>query len=196
MALLERVFCPDFAGPALSAPFASARLGPGWRVALLSTFIGGGAVAGALSPAALAALDACLASAEAAGEAVLVALHHPPLPPAGECAPWAGNCLLQPEALLRLLAARPAARVLLYGHLHADVASRVSPACAAYCTPSTCTQTLPASPLGWVRDTASSPGFRLLTLLPGGEHATEVRRVDVAACLAPEGGAAAADDHA
>lgn len=182
VALLEAVFCPDFAGPAASAPFASAALGPGWRVALLSSFIGAGAVAGALPAAAVAALNACLAEAEAAGEAVLVALHHPPLPPAGDVPPWAGNCLLQPEALLAVLGARRAARVLLYGHLHADVSARLGAACDAYCTPSTCTQTLPASPLGWVKDAEASPGFRTLSLLPGGEHETRVHRVDVAAC--------------
>jgi len=187
VALLERVFCPGFVGPAASAPFAQAPLGPGWRLALLSSFMGAGAVAGALPPAAVASLDACLSEAGAAGDAVLVAVHHPPLPPCGEVPPWAGNCLLQPEALLQVLAARREARVLLHGHLHADVAMRLGAACDAYCTPSTCTQTLPASPQGWVKDTAASPGFRLLRLLPGGAHETEVRRVDVAACKVAEG---------
>ncbi len=178
---LERVFVPEFVGPAAREQLVGVALGRGWRLLLLSTFLGGGAVAGGVAAATYAALDAALDAADAAGEAVLLALHHPPLPPAGDAPPWAGNCLLQPEPLLAALAAHACARVVLHGHLHADVAQRIGHA-HVYCTPSTCTQTKVQSP-GWERDAAAQPGFRLLRLLPGGGHATEVRRVDVLHCM-------------
>ena len=189
VAALERVFCPEFTGPAGDCTLASAPLGPGWRAVLLSTFLGAGAVAGGVAAPTYAALEAAFAAAAAAGEHVLLALHHPPLPPAGEVPPWAGNCLREPAPLLAALAAHACVRVALHGHLHADVAMRVGHA-DVYCTPSTCTQTLVASPT-WQKDTAAQPGFRLLRLLPDGGHATEVRRVDIAHCKRDDAGAVA-----
>lgn len=184
LAALQRVFAPDFCGPSADQPVAQAALGPGWRALLLSTFAGPGCVHGALSPAALAALQAGLAAAAAAGESVLLALHHPPLPPAGQAPPWAGNCLREPEGLLELLQAHGCARVALYGHLHADTSAVLGAACHAYCTPSTCTQTRLQSP-GWERDEAALPGYRVVRLLPDGSHETRVVRVDVGAVTAP-----------
>ena len=97
--------------------------------------------------------------------------------------PWAGNCLRDPAPLLALLGAHASAAVVLHGHLHADMASVVGRA-RVYCTPSTCTQTLLVSP-DWAKDTAASPGFRLLRLHADGTHDTEVRRVDISHCKAP-----------
>ena len=176
MARLESVFVPDFTGPCGGAPLAQAALGPGWRLALLSTFAGPGCCHGTVGAAGWAALAQCLESAEASGESVVLALHHPPLPPAGDAPPWAGNCLLDPQPLLELLQRHACCRVALYGHLHADVRTPLGAACTAYCSPSTCTQTRIQSPT-WEFQRELQPGYRLLRLMAGGEHSTEVRRV-------------------
>jgi Icc protein len=172
--LLHRVFSPDFQGPSASG-LDVVPLGAGWRLALLSTFAGPGCVHGEVSDAAVAQLDAALAAAEAAGENVLLALHHPPLPPAGDLPPWAGHCLRRPEALVGLLARHTSCTVAVHGHLHADVCLAVGHA-SVYCTPSTCTQTVVQSDT-WTIDTQALPGYRVLLLGEGGSHETHVCRV-------------------
>lgn len=177
---LERVFVPEFVGPAASSRLVDVPLageGSRWRLLLLNTFLGGGAVHGGVDASTAAALEEALASADARGEFVLLALHHPPVPPAGELPPWSGNCLREPEALLRSLQAHPCCRVGLHGHLHADTCTRLGHA-SVYCTPSTCTQTVVQSD-SWQIDVDAKPGFRLVTLHEDGSHETAVHRVNV-----------------
>ena len=180
---LDAAFSPDFVGPARPGQrLVSAPLLPGWQLVLLNTFLGGGAVHGGLDDATLQQLEALLG--DGGDTHLLLALHHPPVEPAGPLPPWAGNCLVGGAAqLVALLEAHPRCRVALHGHLHADVV-KTAGSCSIYCTPSTCTQTVVQSDT-WQRDTGSQAGYRVLTLHPDGGHTTAVRRVDTAHCCAP-----------
>lgn len=162
---------------------------------------------GELSEQTLSRVDAALAECDAAGAPALIALHHPPIPPAGArgegslslrgvgepghltplIAPrpatagehppwgvphprWGYPCLRdpQPEApgaaapgsrLLAVLAAHPgSARVLVHGHLHADVAHSRGDL-RLYGGPSTCHQIATVAPT-WTLITDVPPGFR------------------------------------
>ena len=103
---------------------------------------------------------------------------------AGDAPPWAGHCLRDAGPLLALLEAHASARVVVHGHLHADVHKRAGHA-DVYCTPSTCHQTVVASPT-WEVDTASASGYRVLRLRADGTHDTAACRVQLPDdCLAP-----------
>ena len=177
---LEAAFAPDFLGPARPGQrLVSASLSPSWQLVLLNTFLGGGAVHGGLDDATLQQLEEVLGDGGAPH--VLLAMHHPPMEPAGHLPPWGGNCLVGgAEKLVALLEAHPRCRVALHGHLHADVLKTVG-GCSVYCTPSTCTQTVVQSPT-WEKDTGAQAGYRVLTLHADGGHDTAVRRVDCSHC--------------
>ena len=179
--VMQDAFSGDFQGPSGACEATAADLAPGWRALLLSSHVRGGHCAGALSAGALAVAAAELASAQAAGLAILLALHHPPVEPCGPVPPWHDQCLRHPDALLALLRDASCCPLALHGHLHADVARPLSASCTAFGAPSTCTQSLLDAPT-WGRDFAQQPGFRLVSLRSGGEYETRVVRVDCTDC--------------
>lgn len=169
-----------FVGPSGDARLLCASLSPSWDIFLLSTPVPH-SCPGRVPPDVVESLRAALEASVNEGKHGLLVLHHPPVAPAGEHAtPWGGQCLLEPEGLLTVL--RDAAlgpRVALHGHLHAEL-SRTLGRCVVYSTPSTCNQVFPVSPV-WATDHGAQPGYRVLTLLPDGEHTSSVTRVDVGA---------------
>lgn len=178
--ILEGAFLPEFTGPGGDQKLAAADVA-GWRMLLVSTYIKR-KVHGEIDAQTLAQLTEELDACDAAGKPALIALHHPPVPPAGDAPPWGKECLHNPEALYELLRTRKQARVVVHGHLHTEFKHPMGNA-VIYCTPSTCHQTLPASPT-WQRDVDSLPGFRLFHLSADGGHTSEVHRVDISDCLA------------
>jgi 3',5'-cyclic-AMP phosphodiesterase len=146
-----------------------------WRVVLLDSQVRG-KPHGLLDDAQLAVLASALA--EHPDRPVLTCLHHGP---ARYC-PSSGCHLQNADVLLRLLVSRSNARGVICGHGHLEV-ERTDHHVKLFTTPSTCSQASHAQ-LGeavdhedfWAshRFDPGQRGFRMLSLMPGGEITSRV----------------------
>lgn len=154
-----------------------------WRIVMLDSTIAG-ADAGHLDEAQLALLDRALD--EAGGRHVLVALHHNLVQTE---AGWRDAMMVDnPQAFFERLARRPAARLVLWGHVHRPFDCRRQQL-RMLATPSTCFQFT-------IRDgrhqiDEAPPGYRWLKLYDDGSFATGVRRLDATAWAGLKGQQAA-----
>jgi Icc protein len=141
------------------------RHGP-WSIVLLSTFLAG-EDAGGLGPARLQGLRQALAAH--AGQQVLVAMHHHPLPMGST---WLdGVALRDAPAFWSVIDAHPNVRAVVCGHVHQS-ADRMRNNVRFLSTPSTCAQFLPGSDFFALDD--RPPGMRWLELHDDGRIETEV----------------------
>ena len=140
-----------------------------WRVVTLDTTVPG-SDAGHLPASQLDLLEAALA--EAPGRHTLVAMHHNPMQIDSH---WHDTMMIDnPQALFKLLARWPQARVLLWGHVHHDF-DRRRHNLRMLATPSTCFQFSIRDGQHVVDNMA--PGYRWIKLYQDGSLATGVRRV-------------------
>ncbi|SSW69482.1 3',5'-cyclic-AMP phosphodiesterase [Achromobacter agilis] len=140
-----------------------------WRVVTLDTTVPG-SNAGHLPASQLDMLEAALA--EAPGRHTLVAMHHNPMQIDSH---WHDTMMIDnPQALFKLLAHWPQARVLLWGHVHHEF-DRRRHNLRMLATPSTCFQFSIRDGKHVVDNMA--PGYRWLKLYQDGSMATGVRRV-------------------
>ena len=149
-----------------------------WRVVLLDSRVPG-RPHGFLEPSQLELLSSALA--EDPSRPVLACLHHGP---ARYC-PSSGCQLHNAVALLDLMVSRSNARAVICGHAHLEL-ERSAEHVKLFTTPSTCSQAWHAQ-LGepvdheefWSshRFDPSRWGFRMLTLMPGGEIESRVHWV-------------------
>lgn len=151
-----------------NAPFqfcGERRLGP-WSLVALSTFLAG-EDAGGLGPARLHGLRQALAAH--AGQHVLVAMHHHPLPMGSA---WLdGVALRDANQFLEVVDEHSSVRAVVCGHVHQE-SDQVRNGVRFLSTPSTCAQFLPRSDYFALDD--RPPGLRWLTLAPDGHLTTEV----------------------
>jgi Icc protein len=141
------------------------RHGP-WSVVLLSTFLAG-EDAGGLGPARLQGLRQALAAH--AGQHILVAMHHHPLPMGST---WLdGVALRDAPAFWSVIDAHASVRAVVCGHVH-QAADRTRNNVRFLSTPSTCAQFLPGSDFFALDD--RPPGMRWLELHDDGRIETEV----------------------
>lgn len=138
----------------------------GWRIVLLDTVVPGEA-GGALSDGELQRLERELTAA--AGQWVIVAVHHQPLAMGSAWLDEVG--LGNGPALLSLLARHPHVRAVVWGHVH-QASDRRHGHLRLLSTPSTCAQFTPHT-AACVMD-IRPPGFRRLDLYPGGDIQTQV----------------------
>jgi Icc protein len=152
-----------------------------WSLLLLDSHLPG-AVGGRLGVAQLAWLEQRLAEAQGP---VGVALHHPPLPIGDPEMDAIG--LEDGEALLAVLRRAPAARGLVFGHVHQHWQGALPgrPDFPLLGCPSTLASFGPVQPCPLWR--AADPGGRLLELGPGGEIRHTLLRWDLP--VAPSVGA-------
>lgn len=137
-----------------------------WTIVMLSTFLAG-EDAGGLGPARLQGLRKSLAAN--AGQHVLVAMHHHPLPMGST---WLdGVALRDAKAFWEVIDAFPNVRVVLSGHVH-QASDQQRGDVRFLSTPSTCAQFLPGSDFFALDD--RPPGLRWLTLHADGRIETEV----------------------
>jgi len=161
---------PVVAASALNAPplqlCGSATLGA-WRLVLLSSHVPG-EDSGWLADHELERLDHELGAA--AGQHVLVCIHHQPLPVGS---PWLDRVGLRNAADLHAVLARhpDCARGVLFGHVHQAFDSTLN-GLRWLGAPSTCAQFTPHT-TACVMD-FRPPGFRWIRLRPAGEIDTEV----------------------
>lgn len=140
----------------------------GWRLVLLDDWIPDSSN-GRLSAAELARLEAVLARRPALP--TLVAVHHAPV---SIGSPWMdGMGFDNGEELLDLLARHPQVKLLLFGHIHQEFSSRRGQL-ALLGAPSTCVQFMPGATE--YRVDPRPPGFRELSLEPGGTFSSRVLR--------------------
>ena len=151
-----------------SGPFqlgGELRHGP-WSVVLLSTFLAG-EDAGGLGPARLQGLRKALAAH--AGQHILVAMHHHPLPMGST---WLdGVALRDAETFWSIIDAQAEVRGVVCGHVH-QAADRTRGRVRFLSTPSTCAQFLPGNEFFALDD--RPPGMRWLELYDDGRIETEV----------------------
>lgn len=148
-------------------------VGPAWRVVMLDSTVQG-SDAGHLDAAQLELLEQALARAGA--RHVLVALHHNPVPVETD---WHDAMMLDnAQALFRLLADRPQARVVLWGHVHRPF-DRRRHSLRMLATPATSFQFAVRNGRHTLDPVA--PGYRWLKLYRDGSLATGVRRLNLAA---------------
>jgi Icc protein len=166
-ALLLQVFpagCDD--APVGSACFAQ-RLGD-WTLLGLDSHLPG-KIPGKVGPEQLAWLRERLA--DAADSPTLLFLHHPPGPIG---TPWLdGMAVLDPAALVEVLAAATSLRAVVCGHVHQDTTVSIA-GVPLITTPSTCFQFRPGSEKPAFD--AQAPGFRVIEL-EGCAFTTRVVRV-------------------
>jgi Icc protein len=137
-----------------------------WSVVMLSTFLAG-EDAGGLGPARLQGLRQALDAH--AGQHVLIAMHHHPLPMGST---WLDGVALRDAASFwSVVDAHGEVRAVLCGHVH-QAADRMRNQVRFLTTPSTCAQFLPASEFFALDD--RPPGMRWLTLHDDGRIETEV----------------------
>jgi 3',5'-cyclic-AMP phosphodiesterase len=137
-----------------------------WSVVLLSTFLAG-EDAGGLGPARLQGLKKALDAH--AGQHVLVAMHHHPLPMGSA---WLdGVALRDAQAFWSIIDAHANVRGIVCGHVH-QAADRSRNNVRFMSTPSTCAQFLPANEFFALDD--RPPGMRWLKLYDDGTIETEV----------------------
>jgi Icc protein len=145
------------------------RHGP-WSIVMLSTFLAG-EDAGGLGPARLQGLRQALAAH--AGQHVLVAMHHHPLPMGST---WLdGVALRDAPAFWNVIDAHAGVRAVVCGHVH-QAADRTRNNVRFLSTPSTCAQFLPSSEFFALDD--RPPGMRWLELHDDGHIETEVSWVN------------------
>jgi len=137
-----------------------------WSVVLLSTFLAG-EDAGGLGPARLQGLRQALAAH--AGQHILVAMHHHPLPMGST---WLdGVALRDAQAFWQIIDAHPEVRGVVCGHVH-QASDRMRNRVRFLSTPSTCAQFLPANEFFALDD--RPPGMRWIELYDDGSIETEV----------------------
>lgn len=145
------------------------REGP-WSIVLLSTFLAG-EDAGGLGPARLQGLRKALAAH--AGQHVLVAMHHHPLPMGSR---WLdGVALRDAEDFWQIVDRNPHVRGVVCGHVHQE-ADRDRNRVRFLTTPSTCAQFLPGNEF-FALDTRP-PGLRWIELHADGRIDSEVAWVE------------------
>jgi Icc protein len=143
-----------------------------WSVVLLSTFLAG-EDAGGLGPARLQGLRQALSAH--AGQNILVAMHHHPLPMGSA---WLdGVALRDATAFWSVIDAHSDVRAVLCGHVH-QAADRTRNQVRFLSTPSTCAQFLPGNEIFALDD--RPPGMRWLELYDDGRIETEVSWVTAA----------------
>jgi Icc protein len=141
------------------------RAGP-WSIILLSTFLAG-EDAGGLGPARLQGLRQALAVH--AGQHVLVAMHHHPLPMGST---WLdGVALRDAAAFWQIIDSHSEVRGVICGHVH-QAAERERKHVRFMSTPSTCAQFLPRSEFFALDE--RPPGMRWLELYIDGRIESEV----------------------
>lgn len=141
------------------------RHGP-WSIVLLSTFLAG-EDAGGLGPARLLGLRQALA--EHAGQHVLVAMHHHPLPMGST---WLdGVALRDAPQFWEIIDAFPNVRGVICGHVH-QASDQMRKGVRFMSTPSTCAQFLPKNDFFALDE--RPPGARWLALFADGHIETEV----------------------
>jgi Icc protein len=141
-----------------------------WSIVLLSTFLAG-EDAGGLGPARLQGLRQALAAN--AGQHILVAMHHHPLPMGST---WLDGVALRDSAeFWRIVNAHPDVRAVVCGHVH-QAADRMHNTVRFLSTPSTCAQFLPHSEFFALDE--RPPGMRWLELNSDGSIETEVAWLD------------------
>ena len=144
-----------------------------WSVMLLSTFLAG-EDAGGLGPARLQGLRQALAAH--AGQHILVAMHHHPLPMGST---WLdGVALRDAQSFWQVIDAHPEVRAVVCGHVH-QASDRTRNRVRFLSTPSTCAQFLPGNEFFALDD--RPPGMRWLELFDDGRIETEVSWVTGAA---------------
>lgn len=137
-----------------------------WSVVLLSTFLAG-EDAGGLGPARLNGLKQALAAH--AGQHVLVAMHHHPLPMGSR---WLdGVALRDASDFWQIIDAHPSVRGVVCGHVH-QAADYTRNHVRFLSTPSTCAQFLPGSEFFALDE--RPPGLRWIELHADGSIETEV----------------------
>jgi Icc protein len=137
-----------------------------WSIVMLSTFLAG-EDAGGLGPARLQGLRQALAAH--AGQHILVAMHHHPLPMGST---WLDGVGLRDAAeFWRIIDAHSDVRGVVCGHVH-QAADRRRGNVRFISTPSTCAQFLPCSEFFALDD--RPPGMRWLELHPDGRIETDV----------------------
>jgi Icc protein len=142
----------------------------GWSIVLLSTFLAG-EDAGGLGPARLQGLRRALAAH--AGQHILIAMHHHPLPMGSA---WLDGVALRDSAeFWRIVDAHPDVRAVVCGHVHQAADSKHN-AVRFLSTPSTCAQFLPHNEFFALDE--RPPGMRWLTLKRDGSIDTEVAWLD------------------
>jgi hypothetical protein len=110
-----------------------------WSVVLLSTFLAG-EDAGGLGPARLQGLKQALAAH--AGQHILVAMHHHPLPMGST---WLdGVALRDAQSFWQIIDTHPEVRAVVCGHVH-QASDRTRNRLRFLSTPSTCAQFLPGN---------------------------------------------------
>jgi len=137
-----------------------------WSVVLLSTFLAG-EDAGGLGPARLSGLKQALHAH--AGQHILVAMHHHPLPMGSA---WLdGVALRDAEAFWKVIDAHGDVRAVVCGHVH-QASDRTRNRVRFMSTPSTCAQFLPSSAFFALDE--RPPGMRWIELHDDGSIETEV----------------------
>jgi len=137
-----------------------------WSVVLLSTFLAG-EDAGGLGPARLQGLKQALAAH--AGQHILVAMHHHPLPMGST---WLdGVALRDAQSFWQIIDTHPEVRAVVCGHVH-QASDRTRNRLRFLSTPSTCAQFLPGNEFFALDD--RPPGMRWLELFDDGRIETEV----------------------
>ena len=137
-----------------------------WSIILLSTFLAG-EDAGGLGPARLQGLRQALAAH--AGQHVLVAMHHHPLPMGSA---WLdGVALRDAGAFWEIIDRHAEVRGVICGHVH-QAADRNRNDVRFMSTPSTCAQFLPGNEFFALDE--RPPGMRWLELFADGSIETEV----------------------
>jgi len=137
-----------------------------WSIILLSTFLAG-EDAGGLGPARLQGLRQALAAH--AGQHVLVAMHHHPLPMGSA---WLdGVALRDANAFWQIIDRHAEVRGVICGHVH-QAADRNRNDVRFMSTPSTCAQFLPGNEFFALDE--RPPGMRWLELFADGSIETEV----------------------
>jgi Icc protein len=140
-----------------------------WRIVLLDDWIPESSN-GRLAATELRRLEAALR--EAAGRAVLVAVHHAPVPVGS---PWMDEMGMEnPEELFAVLDRFDNVRALVCGHIHQEFESRRNNV-TLLGTPSTCVQFRQGA-TDYLID-PSPPGYRELLLRPDGSFSSRVVRV-------------------
>lgn len=141
-----------------------------WTLVLLDSTIPG-EVPGELFDTDLAFLDEALSNA--AGEHVLVALHHHPIPMHSR---WLDTQLVGNAArFFEVIDRHPRVRVIVWGHVHQEFDGERN-GVRLLSTPSTCVQFKPGSE-DFAVDT-TNPGYRWLDLHADGRLDTAVSRVE------------------
>lgn len=140
-----------------------------WQLVLLDSSFPGTAV-GHLATHELTLLDTVLATAPRLH--TLVCLHHNPLP-VGTA--WLDTMtVVNGDALFAVLARYPQVRAVVWGHIHAEFASRRGHI-QLYATPATSVQFDPHCPEPRIDD--KPPGYRWFELYPDGTLNTGIERI-------------------